>query len=55
MSSGKYEKLSQLMLNFIFGGGTAGNVQLQFAQNTSDASNLIVKAGSFMRYTRLVA
>lgn len=37
------------------GAGNAGNVQLQFAQNTSDASNLTIKAGSFMRYTRLVA
>lgn len=39
---------------FIYGGATAGNVQLQFAQNTTDASNLTVKAGSMLRATKLV-
>lgn len=29
--------------------GTAGTLQLQFAQNTSDASDTIVKAGSWIR------
>lgn len=43
------------LAGFILGGGTAGNAQLQFAQNTSDASNLTVKAGSVLRYTRLAA
>lgn len=34
-------------------GGTAGNIKLQFAQNTSDASNTIVKAGSFVTAARV--
>ena len=42
------------LAGFIYGGGTAGNVQLQFAQNTTDASNLTVVAGSWMRATKLV-
>lgn len=37
----------------IFGGGTAGNVKLQFAQNTSDAGNLKLLKGSSVRYVRL--
>lgn len=37
----------------VFGGGTAGTIQLQYAQNTSDAGNLQILAGSFLRYTRL--
>jgi hypothetical protein len=40
---------------YIFGGGTSGNVQLQFAQNTSDASNLTIAKGSMLRYRRLIA
>lgn len=40
---------------FIFGGGTAGNAQFQFAQNTSDASNLTIKKGSMLRYQRVIA
>lgn len=32
---------------------TAGTIQVQFAQNTSNASNTKVKAGSWMRATRL--
>lgn len=33
----------------------AGTLQLQFAQNTSNASNTIIKTGSWMRVTRLDA
>lgn len=32
---------------------TAGNAQFQFAQNTSTATNTIIKAGSWMRMARL--
>jgi Collagen triple helix repeat (20 copies) len=32
----------------VFGGGTAGTVQIQYAQNTSDAGNLKVLRGSVM-------
>lgn len=39
----------------IYGGGTAGNVQMQFAQNTSTAVDLTVQKGSMLRYQRLVA
>lgn len=35
-------------------GANAGNVQLQAAQNTSNASNNTIEAGSFLRLTRLV-
>lgn len=34
-------------------GATAGTVQLQWAQNTQTAEDTIVKAGSFLRLTRL--
>lgn len=40
---------------WVFGGGTAGDLALQWAQNTSDAGNLTVKKGSFLRVTKLVA
>lgn len=40
---------------FIYGGGNAGNVQLQFAQNTSEAVNLTIKAGSMLRFVQTVA
>jgi hypothetical protein len=39
----------------IFGGGTAGTVQIQYAQNTSDGSGLTVKKGSLVEYYRLQA
>ncbi len=32
---------------------TAGNVQLQFAQNTSDVTSTVMKAGSWMRVERI--
>ena len=35
------------------GGGTAGTVHLQWAQNTSDASTLMLNANSFLRASRL--
>jgi len=37
----------------ILGGGTAGAIQLQYAQNTSDAGSLTVKAGSMLRATQV--
>lgn len=39
----------------VFGGGTAGNIQLQFAQNVSDAGNLTIQKGSFIRATKLAS
>lgn len=39
----------------VFGGGTSGNVQLQLAQNTSDAGALTVLRGSHIRALRLAA
>lgn len=39
----------------VYGGGTSGAMQLTFAQDTSTAADLIVLAGSHMRYTKLVA
>lgn len=36
----------------VFGGGTAGNVQPQYAQATSDAGNLSIVNGSFLRATK---
>jgi hypothetical protein len=39
---------------FVFSGGTAGNAVLQWAQNTSDAGNLVMEKGSFLRLTKLV-
>lgn len=33
--------------------GTSGNVQFQWSQNTSNGSNLTVKAGSFIEYKQL--
>ncbi len=38
----------------IANGGTAGNLQLQWAQNTSDASNTTVHAGSYLKYLQQV-
>ncbi len=40
---------------WIFGGGTGGSVQLQFAQNTSNASNSTIKKGSFMLARKVIA
>lgn len=39
----------------VFGGGTGGTVQLQYAQNTSDAGNLTVKKGSLLRATKVAS
>jgi hypothetical protein len=39
----------------VFGGGTAGTIQLQYAQNTSVASNLTVKKGSLVTARKLAA
>ena len=39
---------------WVFTAGTAGNVTLQWCQNTSNAANLILKLGSFLRYSKLV-
>lgn len=43
------------LYGWIYGGGTSGNVQLQFAQNTSNASNITVKKGSLLIARRVVA
>lgn len=40
---------------FVYGGGTAGTIQLQWAQNTQEAADLTFRAGSFLRLVRLVA
>lgn len=39
----------------VFGGGTAGTVQVQYAQNTSDAGNLSISKGSIMEATKVAA
>lgn len=39
---------------FVVNGATAGNFQLQWAQNTQNNSDLTVKAGSFLRATRII-
>lgn len=44
-----------LIAYIVFGGGTAGNVIPQYAQNTSDAGNLQILAGSAMEATKLAA
>jgi hypothetical protein len=36
-----------------FGGGNAGNITFAWAQNTADAGNLILKAGSFLSVMQL--
>jgi hypothetical protein len=40
---------------FFFDGGTAGNINLQWAQNTSDLGALKLLKGSFLHIARLVA
>ncbi len=39
---------------YIAEGATSGTIFLRAAQDTSDAGNLVIKAGSFMRITRIV-
>lgn len=39
----------------VYGGGTAGTVQIQYAQNTSDAGNLTILKGSVMEAVRVAA
>jgi len=40
-----------LLLNLVIANGTtAGNVTFQFAQNSSDATATIIRAGSFLEY-----
>ena len=43
------------MSGWIFGGGTAGAVNIQAAQNTSDPGNLVPKKGSWIRYTQVAS
>lgn len=45
--------ISAVPRGYIVTGATAGNLQLQFAQNTADVSNTILRAGSQLRLTRL--
>lgn len=44
-----------VLKGFIFGGGTAGNVNLKWSQNTSDAGNLTVKKGSLLRALKIAS
>lgn len=39
---------------YVYVGGTSGNVVMTWAQNTSDASNLILAKGSHLRITKVV-
>jgi hypothetical protein len=43
------------LTGIVYGGGTAGNVQAQYAQNTSEAANLQIIRGSALEATRLSA
>jgi len=43
----------QRYCGMIFGGGTSGNVQMQFAQNTSSANTTNILKGSTLRAVRL--
>lgn len=47
--------IDALVRAVVVNGATAGNVQLRWAQNTSDASNTTVEDGSWLRAERLVA
>lgn len=47
--------IEALVRAVVVNGATAGNVQLRWAQNTSDASNTVVEDGSWLRAERLVA
>lgn len=42
------------LAGMFFEGGTAGNFTLRWAQNTTDAGNLVLLKGSFLRVRRLV-
>lgn len=42
-----------IFTGLIFVSSTAGNWQLQFAQNTANASNTFTQAGSYIRLTQL--
>jgi hypothetical protein len=44
-----------MLVGKVFGGGTAGAIQLMAAQNTSDGGQLTAKKGSVLRATKLVA
>lgn len=46
--------LAALLEGWVFNSSTAGTVQMQWAQNTQDASDTIVKANSLIHVTRLV-
>lgn len=43
------------LAGWAFGGGTGGSVALTWAQNTSDAGALILRKGSFLRASKLIA
>lgn len=43
------------LMAIVFGGGAAGTLQLQFAQNTSDAGNLKIDRGSVVEAIKLAA
>lgn len=39
---------------YVVTAGTAGNLQFRFAQNVSNATSTVIKAGSWMRLTRIL-
>lgn len=45
--------VSAIPRGYIVTSSTSGNLQLQFAQNTANVSNTILRAGSHLRVTRL--
>lgn len=47
--------LVALPRGYVLLGGTAGAVQLQFAQNTSSGTPTTIRAGSWLRFTKVLA
>lgn len=45
---------SGMVKGYLTIGGTAGSVRLQWAQNTSDASTVTLKEGSYLRFRRVL-
>lgn len=43
--------LSVMLDGIVLVGGTAGNLQLQFAQNTANSSNTLIRSGSYVQLT----
>ena len=55
LGSNTTAQMGSVINAIIFGGGTAGNVIPQYAQNTSDAGTLVMNKGSLVRYTNIHA